>query len=191
MAYVDLNPIRAAMADCPEHSDFTSIQQRIREYQQQPAEAVSPALKPFSPKQSDIERAVPFDLADYIALVDWTGRCCRSDKRGGISDSLPPILERLGIDADQWLRAMQPKGLQLSRALGRIEKLKQYAGQVGNKWVKGSVSIETIVCRCIGRAGDTGCSHKFLRGILMGVPKTLSIHYKLRPSRLYSDTSEI
>jgi len=30
MAYVELNPIRAKMANTPEHSDYTSLQLRVR-----------------------------------------------------------------------------------------------------------------------------------------------------------------
>jgi hypothetical protein len=42
------------------------------------------------------------NLEQYLALVDWTGRIIRSDKRGHIDNALPPILERLQITADQW-----------------------------------------------------------------------------------------
>ena len=34
MVYVDLNPVRAGLAETPEASDFTSTQKRIRNYLQ-------------------------------------------------------------------------------------------------------------------------------------------------------------
>jgi hypothetical protein len=39
----------------------------------------------------------------YLALLDWTGRQVRSDKRDAIPDHLAPILERLRIRSGHWL----------------------------------------------------------------------------------------
>ena len=99
MAYVDLNPIRAKMAKTPESSDYTSIQQRIKALQKnKPASA---CLKKFDGIHQN-SKGIPFKLKDYIELVDWTGRVIREDKRGAIDSQLPSILQRLGLEADQW-----------------------------------------------------------------------------------------
>jgi hypothetical protein len=48
-----------------------------------------------------------FNLEDYLQLVDTTGRMIRPDKRGAIPINLPPILERLSINRQQWLQQSQ------------------------------------------------------------------------------------
>ena len=49
-----------------------------------------------------INTCFPFKLDDYVELVDWSGRIIRDDKRGAINSKLPPIIERLGLEADHW-----------------------------------------------------------------------------------------
>ena len=89
---------------------------------------VTPELQPLSAKQQDIDNhELPFALADYLELVDWTGRCQRDDKRGYIVARTPPILERLFIDPQQWQRTMLPSGLRFQHAVGCVARLKQYA----------------------------------------------------------------
>lgn len=98
MAYVDLNPIRAKIATTPEDSDFTSIKRRLSLLKDS---EIDNRLESFVGIKDDCI-GVPFKLKDYIELVDWTGRIIRPDKRGSINSNLPPILERLTLDADNW-----------------------------------------------------------------------------------------
>ncbi|MCF6317691.1 MAG: hypothetical protein L3J83_00175 [Proteobacteria bacterium] len=77
MAYVDLNPIRAAMARSPEHSDYTSIQERIK--------SKTSNLLNLGFNDNDI----PYNLTDYLDLVDSTGRAILANKRGFIMRIIP------------------------------------------------------------------------------------------------------
>jgi REP element-mobilizing transposase RayT len=102
MAYVDLNPIRAKMEKTPETSAHTSIKKRavaVKNKRRQPR-----LLMPFvgNPRQN-MPKGIAYQLKDYCELVDITGRCIREDKAGYIEDHQSPILERLGLDSQQWL----------------------------------------------------------------------------------------
>ena len=49
--------------------------------------------------------------------------------------SLPPVLRRLGIDADEWLKAMRPNGSRFVRGIGSKIALQAYAERVGKRWL--------------------------------------------------------
>ena len=80
MAYVDLNPIRAGMADRPESSAHTSVQQRIVHAQHAPLTLE----RPLPPTSGSLLRCLSIRTGEYLALVDWTGRQLREGKRGAI-----------------------------------------------------------------------------------------------------------
>jgi hypothetical protein len=145
MSYVDLNPIRAKIADTPETSDFTSIQERIQAFSQATGEPKDtappnvPHLIPFGGDESlnQAENTIAFHLDSYIALVDWTGRAVRDDKRGAIPQHLAPVFERLNMSPDDWLKAVKNASHQHGLAKGPIARLKQYAERLGKRWIRG------------------------------------------------------
>jgi hypothetical protein len=129
MAYVDLNPIRAALASTPEHSDYTSIQERIRF----PSDH---ALKPFS-EVGDQDLCLPFRLKDYLELVDWAGRHIHKPKQGHIPQTAPAILQRLAMDSAVVLDYLEQKPQMPVRALGSASQLRSMARSVGMKFLRG------------------------------------------------------
>ncbi|MGA9573282.1 MAG: hypothetical protein WBS20_04965 [Lysobacterales bacterium] len=126
MAYVDLNPIRAAMAKTPEQSDYTSVQERIL----RPEDS---CLRPFA----DNDDGIPFGLKDYLELVDWAGREIKRNKRGYIPAHTPPLLTRLGMDTSPVLDYLSKADQPTFSALGTVSMLKSFARSLGRSFVKG------------------------------------------------------
>ena len=138
MAYVDLNPVRAGMAKSLEVSDFTSIQERLFSYATKQGRAKQPSqLKRFSTNTLKDPKRISFKLEDYFQLVDWTGRIIREDKRGAITESVPPILQRLQLSSDKWLQHMCAAQSDKTIALGCLEKVQKYVQHCGFKWLRG------------------------------------------------------
>ena len=121
MAYVDLNPVRAGIATSPEHSEYTSIKARIEQNDETHTlrgavsrlmergelshfECPVRLLMPFADEPEDPALpALPMRQAEYLTLVDQTGRIAVRGKRGRIDASLSPILDRIGLSSEDWL----------------------------------------------------------------------------------------
>jgi hypothetical protein len=127
MAYVDLNPIRALAARTPEESAYTSIRIRLcgdhlrntvtkyftGTFERAGRRRFSPSIRPLMPfanasNERPCERSapvLPMREKDYLKLVDETGRAVARGKHGRIDPNLAPILDRIGLSTNQWLRA--------------------------------------------------------------------------------------
>lgn len=171
MAYVDLNPVRAGVAEDVPGSDFTSVQQRLIDYvlerkngsnrapdlaqkasQQQTLkeesgvqdQAAAPLMPLCGSSHEDIHMALPFTREDYFDLVDQTGRAIRGDKRGFIASSVPSIVGRLGINPNEWLAHVQNFGKRYAGCAGSADRIRSYAERFDRSWGKGTACSTTV-----------------------------------------------
>jgi REP element-mobilizing transposase RayT len=155
--YIDLNPVAAGIAEVPEASAHTSIQQRVEHVREQGRVAglnaaqagrvagsqaaggledglwlcpVEDRRRLDSAREGMLEG---FTLGNYLVLADYTGRLFRQGK-AAISAELAGILDRLGSSAENW----QTRLLQLAggRLLGRYfaasrARLREVAKRLG------------------------------------------------------------
>ena len=162
--YVDLNPVRAALAKSPEESEFTGAKDRLDDLQQRqsssdqthdwersrnrkrsgwmsPVEINERVDPPGPDPETSGRRAsrrgfLSMSLSQYLDLLDWTGRQLRANKRGAIPAHLSPILARLGINQDGWLTVVEKFGRLFKRAAGTRASLKGSKG-VRSHWFAG------------------------------------------------------
>jgi REP element-mobilizing transposase RayT len=131
MAYVDLNPVRANIANTPESSDYTSVKQRVKAAikGKQPK-----LLLPFigNPRQN-MPKGLPFELTDYLELIELTGRCLREDKTGYIEENQPALLTRLNINPENWLTLSKEFRKLFHGAVGHGDVLADYCEHKGLK----------------------------------------------------------
>jgi len=149
MAYVYLNPIRARMAKTPEQSDHTSIKLRIKQAlkTKQPylPEQQSKGLLAFAgnPREG-MPDGIPLPLSDYLALVDWSGRIIREDKKGHIPEHLPDILQRLDIDPRNWVYLTKNFEQPFKNLVGAAHHVRKVCEGIDKKWVHGINQCERL-----------------------------------------------
>ena len=157
--YVDLNQIYAGEAITPEDFRYTSAYDRIQGRkalaatdQNDPEPGIGQrdrwlceltldegsdvdvsqdACSAATRWRASDKGLLPITLNDYLTLLDWTGRQFREDKKGSIPAKLAPILQRLQINADNWLETISEFDSRFTNVVGRVESMSKAAVRMG------------------------------------------------------------
>ncbi|MFN7875053.1 MAG: transposase [Pirellula sp.] len=138
--YVDLNPIRAAIAESIENSSYTSGKLRFDAAKASIEESsdVDVFLAPVqiagsadgtlekslaNGKRCSNKGFLPISSLDYLQLLDLTARLQRRDKAGFSPSELEPLMERLGIEMSEWNRLTTDFGRMFSQVAGKPQTI--------------------------------------------------------------------
>jgi REP element-mobilizing transposase RayT len=150
MTYVDLNPVRAGLAASIEESAFTSGQQRLLAVAKpdRPADSPSPRLLPFAEAiRGNEDAGLPFNLQDYLDLLDTSGRAVHPRRRGLIPTATPKLLAALGLETRDWLATVCELPARFHLFIGAPHRLRAVATRNGWRWVRGHAAARRLYAR--------------------------------------------
>lgn len=128
MVYVDLNPVRARIAEGLKDSSHTSVSRRITYYQRERhLEALTKGAHPA--------RDIPISLKDYLALIRVTINQWQGSQQGVYEDIIT-ILKPHGLDHKTFTHYYTAQHTHWQRAMGSVDRLKSYILDLGIKYVR-------------------------------------------------------
>ncbi|MFH1136872.1 MAG: hypothetical protein V1816_12410 [Pseudomonadota bacterium] len=166
LAYVDLNPVRAGMAETLETCEFTSMELRITAWRAELARKTGAGKKEkqagddrtdvsgrgetsnadawLCPLGLEEEEALGgrrpilnISIEDYLNILDWSGRQIRGGSSGALPRHLSPILTRLQVNEENWLETAQQFGRKFFGAAGAVDAMTAEARRLGKNWLRG------------------------------------------------------
>jgi len=129
MTYVDLNPVRAGLADGLANSAHTSIRRRIRG-------GIARDLPMNAVAGADASGLFALRNEEYVALVDATGRRLHATKRGVIAEPTTRSVQQM-VDDRSWVTQVQTTETRCWRAIGSFAAMADRARALGQRWLKG------------------------------------------------------
>lgn len=128
MAYVDLNPLRAGVANTIERSEHTSAKRRI--------EAGVKTNRPLQPIAGILNAPMPgLSEPHYLDLLRWSSYAQETPKLA--VDTLPAAARKFVEDPDRWIRQLQATETHYGRAIGSLDALLDRAVVCQQRWLKG------------------------------------------------------
>ena len=117
LSYVDLNPLRAGLADTLEGAAFTSIRERLSGH--------PTTLVPFAGEAGTEAAAEPLPVtrAAYVELLEWTLRALREEPRATMPAATNATVSRFNLEADRFVDNVRDYARHFFTMVGHVQVL--------------------------------------------------------------------
>ena len=94
-------------------------------------------LRSATQRRAPDKGLLPITFAEYLELLDASGRIVKAGDSGSIREHLAPILERLGIRTSVWTDLITGFDSLFGRVVGAAKRVAERATSEGRRWYRG------------------------------------------------------